>query len=206
MATAEDALARLVDPVAKVSAHWLVHEDGRLVRLVPEARRAWHAGLSGWRGRPLLNDSSIGIEIVNPGHEWGYRPFPERQIDALVELCGGIVRRWPIPPDRVLAHSDVAPHRKEDPGELFPWDRLIAAGIALAAAPRPLPGVSEPAELLRRIGYPLDLDGVDLAAALRAFQRRWRPGRIDGLADPETCRLLGCVAASVEALQVAGLS
>jgi N-acetylmuramoyl-L-alanine amidase len=200
MRTAACALARLRDPEAQVSAHWLVDEDGALVALVPEGRRAWHAGISGWRGRHGLNGSSIGVEIVNPGHEWGYRPFPDAQVAALIRLCRGILRRWPIPPDRVLAHSDIAPHRKEDPGELFPWRRLALAGIGIwPDGPGSLtPGAPDPAQALRRIGYPLDLEGVTVEAALRAFQRRYRPARVDGLGDPETCRLIS----AVEALQV----
>ena len=131
MPTAAAALQRLCDPAAKVSAHYLIDEDGSVVQLVPEERRAWHAGVSGWHGRACLNDCSIGIELVNPGHEWGYRPFPEAQYAACIELCREILGRWRIPPHRVLAHSDVAPARKQDPGELFDWARLGAAGVGL---------------------------------------------------------------------------
>ena len=129
MKTAEEALARLCDPAAKVSAHYLIDEDGRILRLADEAKRAWHAGVSCWQGRERLNDCSIGIEIVNPGHEWGYRPFTELQYRALEWLCPLIMARWSIPPLRVLAHSDIAPDRKEDPGELFDWQRLAKSGI-----------------------------------------------------------------------------
>ncbi|HEX2479239.1 MAG TPA: N-acetylmuramoyl-L-alanine amidase, partial [Geminicoccaceae bacterium] len=131
MPTAAAALARLRDPDAKVSAHYLIDEDGDVVHLVPEERRAWHAGVSSWAGRARLNDCSIGIELVNPGHEWGYRPFTDAQYDACVELCRAILARWPIAPRGVLAHSDVAPARKQDPGELFDWARLAAAGVGL---------------------------------------------------------------------------
>lgn len=119
MPSAGAALARLCDPAAKVSAHYLIDEDGSVLALVPEQARAWHAGVSAWLGHTGLNDRSIGIELVNPGHEWGYRAFPEPQYQACIALCRAIVRRWPIPARRVLGHSDVAPERKEDPGELF---------------------------------------------------------------------------------------
>src|SRR4051812_36828916 len=125
------ALARLCDPAAKVSAHYTVDEDGTIYAHVPEARRAWHAGSSHWAGASSLNACSIGIELVNPGHEWGYRNFPEAQIAALMPLCHSILVRHPIPSWRVLGHSDIAPERKEDPGELFPWAQLAKDGIGL---------------------------------------------------------------------------
>ncbi len=131
MKTAEEALHRLCDEEARVSSHYFVDEAGVVHRLVEEAERAWHAGLSFWSGDTNVNARSIGIEIVNPGHEWGYVDFPEAQIDAVIELCSAIVGRHDIPPFRVLAHSDVAPARKQDPGERFPWDRLAQAGIGL---------------------------------------------------------------------------
>src|SRR3954467_5121679 len=134
MQTAEPALARLCDPAAKVSAHYTIDEDGTVYAHVPEDRRAWHAGVSHWAGISNVNARSIGIELVNPGHEYGYREFPEAQIAALIELCGGILQRHPIPAARVLGHSDVAPARKEDPGELFPWQRLAKAGIGVWSA------------------------------------------------------------------------
>ncbi len=131
MKTEEGALERLCDPAAKVSAHYTIGEDGTVYAHVPEARRAWHAGVSFWAGVTNVNARSIGIELVNPGHEYGYRAFPDAQIAALIILCHGILQRHPISPTRVLAHSDVAPARKEDPGELFPWERLAKAGIGL---------------------------------------------------------------------------
>ena len=127
MPSAAAALARLCDPAARVSAHYLIDEDGSVVALVPEEARAWHAGVSCWHGREQLNDTSIGIELVNPGHEWGYRRFPEPQYEACMELCRELLGRCPIPASRVLAHSDIAPDRKQDPGELFDWARLAAA-------------------------------------------------------------------------------
>src|SRR5579864_6043616 len=131
MKSANEALERLCDPAAKVSAHYTVDEDGTVYHHVPEARRAWHAGVSSWAGATDINACSIGIELVNPGHEFGYRDFPDAQIEALITLCHGILLRHPISSARVLGHSDVAPARKEDPGELFPWARLAKAGIGL---------------------------------------------------------------------------
>ena len=196
MRSAEAALARLSDPAAKVSAHYLIDEDGTVVALVPEELRAWHAGLSWWQGRTGLNDVSIGIELVNPGHEWGYRPFPAAQMAALVELARGLVRRWAIPPERVLGHSDIAPARKEDPGELFDWPMLARAGLCPPvpqAAPQP-PDEAAAAHALARIGYAGAAQGVPLDVALRAFQRRWRPARCDGGLDGDTMALALAVA------------
>lgn len=131
MRTASEALERLCDPSAKVSAHYMVEEDGTVHALVPEEMRAWHAGVSSWRGHTNINQRSIGIEIANPGHEFGYRPFPHAQMDAVATLCKGILSRHPIPPRNVVAHSDVAPQRKEDPGELFEWQWLAQRSIGL---------------------------------------------------------------------------
>jgi N-acetylmuramoyl-L-alanine amidase len=140
MQTGEEALARLCDPQAKVSAHYLVEEDGRVFRLAPEERRCWHAGKSFWKGETDINAVSIGIELVNPGHEWGYRGFPDAQVAAVISLLDDIRARWTIPDDRILGHSDVAPARKEDPGELFPWKRLAEAGHGLWIEPAAAPG------------------------------------------------------------------
>lgn len=200
MRTGEEALARLCDPDAKVSAHYLVEEDGRIFRLVPEERRAWHAGVSFWQGERDCNAASVGIEIVNPGHEFGYRPFPDAQIGTVVALVEDVRSRWTIPNDRILAHSDIAPARKQDPGELFPWKRLAEAGHGLWAEPEPAPGPSlargdeGPGVLvlqggLARLGYDCDRTGrFDEAcgAIVTAFQRHWRPGQVDGVADGET--------------------
>ena len=131
MQTGQEALDRLRDPEAKVSSHYLVEEDGRVFRLVAEERRAWHAGVSSWRGQTDINGASIGIEIVNPGHDWGYRAFPEAQIAAVIDLVGDIRGRWTIEDRNIVGHSDVAPERKTDPGELFPWKRLAEAGHGL---------------------------------------------------------------------------
>ncbi len=157
---------------------------------MPDARRAWHAGVSFWRGHAGLNDRSLGIEIVNPGHEWGYRPFPPAQMAAVVTLCRDLLARHPIPAVNVVGHSDVAPDRKQDPGELFDWPGLARHGIGLwpGADPAPLPHDAV-VPSLQAIGYPIP----DLATTLRAFQRRWRPDGITGDADAGTRARLGAV-------------
>ncbi len=192
MASGAAAIARLRDPEAKVSAHYVVEEDGRILRLVPEDRRAWHAGVSHWRGATGLNARSIGIEVVNPGHEHGYRPFPALQMAALCDLCLDILARHPIPPRHVLAHSDIAPDRKEDPGELFDWEGLARNGVGLWPTAEGC-AKGDPATLLAAIGYRTDLP---LPVLLRAFQRHWRPERVDGIADDATLARLAAVAAA----------
>ena len=189
MRTGAEAIARLRDPVARVSSHYVVEEDGQIWQLVPEERRAWHAGVSHWRGHHTLNGRCIGIEIVNPGHEWGYRPFPALQMAAVCELSLGILRRHPIPPRNVVGHSDVAPDRKDDPGELFDWRGLAANGVGLWPGPDGDP-VADVMAALAAIGYRTDLP-VDVL--LRAFQRHWRQERVDGEADHETRVRLGAV-------------
>jgi N-acetylmuramoyl-L-alanine amidase len=200
METGEAALARLRDPAAQVSAHYLVEEDGRVFSLVDEARRAWHAGASSWKGVTDTNGRSIGIEIVNPGHEFGYRPFPPAQIAALTELLSEIRSRWTIDDALILGHSDVAPQRKQDPGELFPWRELAAAGHGLWVEPPAAPGAALkigaegfPVVVLRgalaRLGYDAAASGAfddALAGVVAAFQRHWRPSVCDGVADGET--------------------
>ena len=195
MQSAELALDRLCDPAARVSAHYVIEEDGTVWQLVEEERRAWHAGVSRWRGAPLVNGRSIGIELVNPGHEFGYRPFPAAQIDALIPLCRGILARHAIPPRHVLGHADVAPARKEDPGELFPWQTLAAEGIGLWPTPAPEadPGWSAVARDLAVVGY--DVGSGDpaepaLRQALVAFQRHWRQRLWDGVPDRESAAQL----------------
>ena len=186
------AIDRLCDPAAKVSAHYVVEEDGRVFRLVPEARRAWHAGISHWRGLSGLNARSIGIEVVNPGHEHGYRPFAALQMAALCDLCRAILARHPIPAWNVVGHSDVAPDRKEDPGEFFDWEGLAANGVGLWPR-RAGRDDGDALGLLGAIGYRIDLPPPVL---LRAFQRHWRPARVDGVADAETLARLRAVAAA----------
>jgi N-acetylmuramoyl-L-alanine amidase len=210
MTSAAAALDRLCDPAAQVSAHYLVEEDGAIWRLVPELRRAFHAGASCWQGEDDLNSVSLGIEIVNPGHEWGYRPFPEAQMAAVEQLCRDLAARYRIPPDRVVGHSDIAPARKSDPGELFDWPRLARAGIGLWPPPaaglpqcrgRGVGVVHRAAALadLARIGY--CVASATEQAALAAFQRRFRPERWDGLLDAETCLRAREVRMAVEAAQ-----
>jgi N-acetylmuramoyl-L-alanine amidase len=205
MKSGEDALARLTDAAAKVSSHYLVHEDGRIDQLVPEARRAWHAGLSSWQGVTDINSCSIGIEIVNPGHEFGYRDFPDAQVEAVISLCRDIIARHDIPSARVLAHSDIAPERKQDPGEKFPWARLAASGVGLWVEPSPLtegttlkpddrgPLVAELQRALARFGYAADVTHLydrTTTEIATAFQRHFRPARVDGLADRSTVATL----------------
>jgi N-acetylmuramoyl-L-alanine amidase len=184
METAKAALERLCDANAKVSSHYTVDEDGTTYVHVPEARRAWHAGVSSWAGATDINARSIGIELVNPGHEHGYRDFPDAQIAALITLCHGILLRHPIASARVLAHSDVAPARKEDPGERFPWERLARAGIGLWPVSRDA-GLGP--EALGRFGYDL---GAGEEKVVTAFQRHFRPQKLDGIWDRECARLL----------------
>ena len=195
MKTAKAALDRLCDPTAGVSAHYLIDEAGRIAALVPETRRAWHAGKACWQGAENLNDRSIGVELANPGHEFGYCPFPEAQMAALESLLGEILARHAIAPARVLGHSDIAPDRKDDHGELFNWARLARAGIGRwPDCPQPEnagppPPIGEVQTMLHQIGYDVPLSGVADAATekvVRAFQRHFRPTRIDGVADGET--------------------
>jgi N-acetylmuramoyl-L-alanine amidase len=207
------ALARMRDPASKVSAHYMVEEDGTVFSLVAEDKRAWQAGRSWWQGHEDLNSRSIGIEIVNGGHEYGLPPFPDLQIDVVIELCRGILSRWPIPQTRIVAHSDIAPERKEDPGERFPWKRLADSGIGLWPAEKPPvePWMMHGAamgdlgitvdglrEALATIGYKVERTGEfdnALAAVVRAFQRRWRPARVSGQGDVETVAMAHAVAA-----------
>ncbi|HEY7576019.1 MAG TPA: N-acetylmuramoyl-L-alanine amidase [Acetobacteraceae bacterium] len=201
MRSAQAAIDRLRDPMARVSSHYVVDEDGAVLRLVPEERRAFHAGTSYWRGHTGLNARSIGIEIVNPGHEWGYRDFPVLQLAAVCDLCLAILARHPIPRRNVVAHSDVAPERKQDPGEKFDWESLAHNGVGLW--PEQGGGLHTgivPAREVRRalaeIGYGIAGDGPSdaaLAAVLRAFQRHWRQEAVTGEADPGTFARLDAV-------------
>ena len=196
MPSAAAALDRLRDPAAAVSAHYVVEEDGGVWQLVADEQRAWHAGVSAWRGIGDVNSRSIGIELVNPGHEFGYRPFPAPQIAALIELARLILARHPIPPGHVLGHADVAPARKQDPGELFPWQQLAEAGIGLWPGKAPVDDLGWPriARDLAAVGYDAGSGPGDpaLRLALIAFQRHWRPGRCDGVPDRESAaRLAG---------------
>lgn len=194
MQSGAEALARLCDPQAKVSAHYLIEEDGRIFQLVPEDRRAWHAGLACWAGDSDVNGRSLGIELVNPGHEFGYRRFPEAQTIALLVLAEELCRRHPIPSHRVLGHSDVAPLRKEDPGELFDWPRLAAAGLGFL--PRPGRALGETAARAKLAAFGYGYIEEDYAAVIRAFQRHFRPSAITGALDSETAALIDGLPAS----------
>ena len=195
----------LCNPESEVSSHYIVHEDGRVVQMVREADRAWHAGRSSWRGVADINSCSIGIEICNPGHEFGYPDFPQRQIEAVIGLCAGISMRHGVAPERVLAHSDVAPGRKRDPGEKFPWAALHAAGIGHLVEPAPIRGgrfltageSGEPVEALQSMlalyGYGIEITGffdATTKAVVEAFQRHFRPELVDGVADRSTIETL----------------
>lgn len=195
MKTQEEALTRLCDPAAKVSAHYTIGRDGTVHVHVPEERRAWHAGVSYWAGARDVNGRSIGIELANPGHEFGYIAFTDDQIEALIELAGGILARHPIAPARVLGHSDVAPARKTDPGELFPWQRLAEAGVGVW--PRKAEAEGDFARNLALYGYGVAPDAaVSLQQATAAFQRHFRPSCIDGMADDECAALLSALLAA----------
>lgn len=187
MRTMDEALARLCDEEAKVSAHYLIDEDGTIHRLVAEDKRAWHAGVSSWRGHADINARSIGVELVNPGHEFGYRAFPDAQMAALIELAQAILTRHPIPPCNVVGHADIAPRRKQDPGELFDWQRLAQAGIGLW--PEVHDTTSQATHMAPRLShYGYDISDAD--AAVLAFQRHFRPARTDGIADAECAGIL----------------
>lgn len=198
-----DALDRLTKPDSKVSAHYLVDEEGQIYAMVPEEKRAWHAGVSHWRGRDNLNDISIGIEIENPGHEWGYRPFPKVQMEAVADLCQDILSRHPIPPRNVVGHSDIAPMRKEDPGELFNWQWLAAQGVGVwpstsgqGAMDSGQWRVKEIQKNLSEYGYCLSVSGeIDnpTAKAIIAFQRHFRPFKLAECWDGECEAALQCL-------------
>jgi N-acetylmuramoyl-L-alanine amidase len=186
MRTGAEALARLCDPDARVSAHYTVDEDGTVYVHVPEECRAWHAGQSYWAGARDINARSIGIEIVNPGHEFGYRPFTEDQVGAVIHLAKDILARHAIAPSRVLGHSDVAPARKTDPGEFFPWGTLALSGVGLWPQTRKKKLAMPFEEGLRAFGYGIGADiGVSVESAIAAFQRHFRPAGINGSADKE---------------------
>ena len=218
MESAEAALDWLTREESKVSCHYLVDEEGRIAQMVRESERAWHAGQSLWAGETDLNSCSIGIEIHNPGHEFGYRDFPDRQMQTVEALCLDILGRHPISPERVVAHSDIAPGRKRDPGERFDWARLSRAGVGLWVAPARLsedqglgPG-DEGAEVLKlqqdlaAFGYGVELTstyGTGLEKVVEAFQRHYRPERIDGYADASMRDTLARLVAALQRTPVA---
>ena len=221
MPDVEAAITQLCKTGTEVSAHYVVLEDGRIVQCVPEAKRAWHAGVSSWAGEDDINSCSIGVEIVNGGHDWGYPEFPLRQIAAVIALCRGIMLRRKVPPHRVLAHSDVAPSRKKDPGEKFPWHSLANSGVGHWVEPAPIvPGhpltagttsddVRDLQTALAKYGYGIAVTGeydrttVDVVTA---FQRHFRPERVDGVADRSTLTTLRALleSRSADAKAVAG--
>jgi len=202
MMSCERAIDWLSRPEARVSCHYVIDVDGTITQMVAEDQRAWHAGVSAWAGETDINSCSVGFEIHNPGHDQGYPEFPEAQMVAVEALAADVVRRWSIAPERVLAHSDVAPARKIDPGEKFDWRRLAAAGIGLWVPPVPIdptdegfaPGarddmIATAQDLLRCYGYAIETTGeIDIATSLvlAAFQRHFRPARVDGRLDPST--------------------
>jgi N-acetylmuramoyl-L-alanine amidase len=205
METGAAAEARLCDPASEVSSHYLVHEDGRIVQMVRESDRAWHAGKSSWRGVTDINSRSIGIEIVNPGHEFGYAEFPKVQMLAVIELCNGICGRHDVRPEMILGHSDVAPGRKVDPGEKFPWRLLARHGIGHFVEPARWRGgaisrlgdsgapVEELQSMLALYGYGVEITGLfdrQTEIVVAAFQRHFRPKQIDGVADRATVSTL----------------
>jgi len=212
MPTAEGAIAWLCDPRSQVSCHYVVAEDGAVTQLVAEADRAWHAGAGSWKGQGDVNSGSIGIEIANLGHDHGYPDFPPVQIEAVIALACDICARNAIRPERVLAHSDIAPERKRDPGEKFPWDRLHAAGVGHFVPPEPIRGGrffhrgdhGAPVEALQGLlawyGYELGIDGIfgtRTEAVVAAFQRHFRPERVDGIADASTIATLHRLARAI---------
>ncbi|MDP1626963.1 N-acetylmuramoyl-L-alanine amidase [Parvibaculum sp.] len=215
MASAEEAAARLCDPAAKVSSHYMVDEDGAITRMVPEHLRAWHAGAGNWAGDTDINGCSIGIEIANGGHDFGCPPYPDAQMDAVEALCLDILSRHRIPPRRVLGHSDIAPARKADPGEWFDWARLARAGVGVWLEPEPViegpvlqngdrgDTVAELQYLLADYGYGLEVLGrYDDAteAVVTAFQRHFRPQKVDGVADISTVATLRRLLEAVKSL------
>jgi len=214
MPDVEGAIAQLCTPGTDVSAHYIVLEDGRIVQCVPEAKRAWHAGVSFWAGEEDINSCSIGIEIINRGHDWGYPDFPLRQIAAVIALCRGIMLRRKILSHRVLAHSDVAPARKRDPGEKFPWHSLANSGVGHWVFPAPVVAgevlksgangddVRALQEALRRYGYGIEVSGkydAPTVEMVTAFQRHFRPAKVDGIADRSTLATLQALLAALPA-------
>ncbi|MDP9196173.1 MAG: N-acetylmuramoyl-L-alanine amidase [Pseudomonadota bacterium] len=199
MKTGQAALDRLCDPAAQVSTHYVIDEDGTVYRLVDENRRAWHAGKGTWQGQDDINSRSVGIELVNPGHRYGYRPFPQIQVEAFRTLGREVMARHGIPPAGVLGHSDIAPLRKEDPGELFPWEALSREGIGIWPDPDFRPGSSGPVTpaqacaWLRQVGY--SVDETILEPVLKAFRRHYHPEGLAAEAAAETLRRLQALAA-----------
>jgi N-acetylmuramoyl-L-alanine amidase len=218
MPDVEGALARLCTSGTEVSAHYVVLEDGRVVQCVQEAKRAWHAGVSSWAGEEDINSCSIGIEIVNRGHDWGYPAFPLRQIAAVIALCRGIIHRRDILAHRIVGHSDVAPARKKDPGEKFPWHSLADSGVGHWVRPAPIVAgdvlktgsegdtVRALQQSLARYGYGIKASGKfdnPTMEVVTAFQRHFRPEKVDGVADQSTLTTLRALLESLPVPTVA---
>ena len=214
MPDVEGALARLCTVGTDVSAHYVVLEDGRVVQCVPESKRAWHAGVGYWAGQEDINSCSIGIEIINRGHDWGYPDYPLRQIAAVITLCRGIMLRHDLPAHRVLGHSDVSPARKKDPGEKFPWHSLANSGVGHWVRPAPITSgettrlgaegerVLALQQALARYGYGIEPNGQYDNATMEvvtAFQRHFRPERVDGITDHSTLTTLQALLGSLPA-------
>jgi N-acetylmuramoyl-L-alanine amidase len=212
MPDADGAIAKLCAAGSEVSAHYIALEDGGIIQCVPETKRAWHAGVSSWAGEDDINSCSIGIEIINPGHDWGYPDFPSRQIAAVIALCRGIMLRRNVPAHRVLGHSDVAPARKKDPGEKFPWHSLANSGVGHWVQPPPITrgeslklgsigdAVRDLQKALALYGYGVPVSGKFDGATLEvvtAFQRHFRPERVDGIADHSTLLTLHALLSSL---------
>ncbi len=213
MRTGQAALDRLRDPEAKVSAHYLVEEDGRIFQMVDEKDRAWHAGVSNWNGIKDLNSASIGIEIVNGGHDFGLPDFPDKQINAVIGLSKAVIKRYDIRAKNVVGHSDIAPARKEDPGEKFPWIGLAAAGVGIwpmdvsddqrilfesGARDR---GISIAQSGLAHIGYNVSVTGIlddETMLVVKALQRRFRPSKLDGQIDVQTMEIIGSLTRQIQ--------
>lgn len=216
MQSGEAALRRLCDPKAEVSAHYLIEEDGRLFQLVDEEKRAWHAGVSSWRGQDNINHNSIGIELVNPGHEFGYRPFPEPQIERLISLLSHLKSCYNITVNGFVGHSDIAPGRKLDPGPLFPWKKLAENGFGLwprcdgknsskvmMHGQENVPKSDYVIKLNKQlgiVGYHLgDIQSFNAThqSVVRAFQAHWRPETVSGLVDIGTAMVLEDIAGQI---------
>lgn len=204
--TTQEALDILCDHKKKVSAHYVVEQNGNMIALVDEKDRAWHAGVSHWRGRNHVNDVSIGVELVNPGERYGYCAFPQEQMHGLIELCQGILKRHKIPARNVVAHSDIAPDRKIDPGELFDWQQMAEAGIGLwpdmqggfdqrgvVEIGMARPQVGDVQKKLQKFGYGIKVDGyfgVQMSYVVEAFQRHFIQTRLDGVWDEQCDKTL----------------
>ena len=193
------SLEHLCNPLSKVSAHFLLDEKGNTYQLVATKNRAWHAGISSWRGIKDINSHSIGIELSNPGHDFGYRNFPDPHIDALIRLSKELINTHPIPPRNIIGHSDVAPGRKIDPGELFPWEQFASEKIGIWPKPHSIKSKTYKDVIISKMlsSYGYDTENNSLKDVISAFQRHFRPKCFDGIADDETISILSRLLKSV---------